>query len=69
MRVSKALGLFRLARRITPRGLRILCYHSVALENEYTFLPKMFVSPQTFERRLSFLADQAFPVLDRKSVV
>lgn len=63
LRVSKALGLFRLARRITSRGLRILCYHSVALENEYTFLPKMFVSPQTFERRLSFLADQAFPVL------
>jgi len=63
LRVSKTLGLFRLARRITSRGLRILCYHSVALENEYTFLPKMFVSPQTFERRLSFLADQAFPVL------
>jgi peptidoglycan/xylan/chitin deacetylase (PgdA/CDA1 family) len=63
LRASKTLGLFRLARRITPRGLRILCYHSVALENEHTFLPKMFVSPRTFERRLTFLADHGFPVL------
>jgi peptidoglycan/xylan/chitin deacetylase (PgdA/CDA1 family) len=63
LRVSKALGLFRLARRVTPRGLRILCYHSVALENEHAFLPKMFVSPQTFEKRLRFLADHGFPVL------
>lgn len=63
LRISKALGLFRLARRLRPGGLRILCYHSVALENEHTFLPKMFVSPRTFERRLRFLADRAFPVL------
>jgi peptidoglycan/xylan/chitin deacetylase (PgdA/CDA1 family) len=63
LRVSKTLGLFRLARRLTPGGLRILCYHSVALENEHAFLPKMFVSPRTFERRLTFLMDQAFPVL------
>lgn len=46
-----------------PRGLRIVCYHSVALENEHTFLPKMFVSPRTFEKRLTFLADHGFPVL------
>jgi len=62
-KVGKALGLFGLARRFSPGGLRILCYHSVALENEHTFLPKMFVSPQTFERRLAFLADRRFPVL------
>jgi peptidoglycan/xylan/chitin deacetylase (PgdA/CDA1 family) len=63
LRVSKVLGLFRLARRITSGGLRILCYHGVALENEHAFLPKMFISPGTFERRLTFLADQGFPVL------
>jgi len=63
LKASKALGLFRLARRITPCGLRIVCYHSVALENEHIFLPKMFVSPRTFEKRLTFLADRGFPVL------
>jgi peptidoglycan/xylan/chitin deacetylase (PgdA/CDA1 family) len=63
LRVSKAFGLFRLARRFTARGLRILCYHSVSLENEHTFLPKMFVSPQTFEKRLAFLASRGFPIL------
>ena len=62
-KVSKTLGLFRLARRITPRGLRIVCYHGVALDNEHTFLPKMFVSPQTLEKRLAFLAERGFPVL------
>jgi len=62
-RISKALGLFGLARRLSPGGLRILCYHGVALENEHTFLPKMFVSAETFEKRLAFLARHRFPVL------
>jgi peptidoglycan/xylan/chitin deacetylase (PgdA/CDA1 family) len=63
LRISKLLGLFELARRVGPRGLRILCYHSVSLENEHAFLPKMFISPETFEKRLTFLAGHGFPVL------
>ena len=63
LRISKALGLFRLARRLRPGGLRILCYHSVAMEDEHTFHPKMFVSSRTLENRLAFLAGHGFPVL------
>jgi len=63
LRVSKAVGLFRLARRLQPGGLRILCYHSVAMEDEHLFHPKMFVSSRTLENRLAFLAGHGFPVL------
>ena len=31
---GKALGLFALAKAITPNGLRILCYHGTAFSEE-----------------------------------
>ena len=60
---SKRAGLFALAARITGRGLRILCYHGTALAEEHRFLPKLFMTPQTFERRLRILAERRHPVL------
>jgi peptidoglycan/xylan/chitin deacetylase (PgdA/CDA1 family) len=60
---GKALGLFALAKAITPNGLRILCYHGTAFSEESQFLPKLFMSVGKFERRLSILARHKFPVL------
>jgi peptidoglycan/xylan/chitin deacetylase (PgdA/CDA1 family) len=61
--IGRTLGLFRLARQLHGGGLRILCYHGVAMEDEHTFLPKMFVSSRTLESRLAFLTRHEFPVL------
>jgi len=61
--VGKALGLFALAKAITPNGLRILCYHGTAFSDESQFLPKLFMSVGKFERRLSILARYKFPIL------
>lgn len=63
LHAGKGLGLFRVAARATRAGLRILCYHGTSLQTEHTFLPKLFMSPATFERRLRFLAEHRFPVL------
>jgi peptidoglycan/xylan/chitin deacetylase (PgdA/CDA1 family) len=60
---SKRAGLFALAARTTGSGLRILCYHGTALAEEHRFLPKLFMAPQTFERRLRILAEHRHPVL------
>jgi len=61
--VSRFAGLFRLARRLTRRRLRILCYHGFATGDVLEFRPGLFISPETFERRLSFLASAGYPVL------
>lgn len=62
-RACKAIGLFRLARRATRRGLRILCYHGFSVFDEHDFLPRTFIRAQTFEKRLAYLKKHGFPVL------
>ena len=63
LRVAKAVGLFGVARRLTARNLRILCYHGAAVRDEYHFSPGLFMSGETFARRMDFLARQGYPVL------
>ena len=61
--LSKGLGFFRIARRLTGARLRILCYHSFATGEESTFRPKLFIDAGTFRRRLAWLAANGYPVL------
>jgi peptidoglycan/xylan/chitin deacetylase (PgdA/CDA1 family) len=63
LQVSKSLGLFSLARFVTRRGLRILCYHGFALSDESDFRPKLFMRRETFEARMRYLSKQGYPVL------
>lgn len=60
---AKYLGLFRLSRILTRRGLRILCYHGGALEDEHRFSPGTFMTQETFRRRMEHLIDHGYPVL------
>ncbi len=64
LHVSKWLGLFSVARLLSPPGVRILCYHGFAMDDEASFRPKLFIRPSTFERRLRFLSQKRFGVLD-----
>lgn len=63
LHLSKALGLFRLSRRLTRRGLRILCYHGFAVEDESLFRPKLFMSRALVEKRMLHLKEAGYPVL------
>jgi len=49
---ARALGIFALARLLTARTVKMLCYHYVSVEDEHTRFPTLFVSPETFRRRL-----------------
>lgn len=61
--LAKACGLFALARRLTRHGLRILCYHGIALDDEQVFQPILFMHEDTFRRRMEYLVAQGYPVL------
>jgi len=67
--VSKYLGLFHLARYLTRRQLRILCYHALALDKEIGFRPMLFVHPRTLEQRLQYIAKHRFVVLQLEDAV
>jgi peptidoglycan/xylan/chitin deacetylase (PgdA/CDA1 family) len=61
--VCKWLGLFRLARFATRRGLRILCYHGFAFSDESSFRPRLFMRPETFRIRMQYLSSHKYPVV------
>ncbi len=63
LRTARAAGLFAAARRLTAGRLRILCYHGIALGDEYEFQPMLFMRPQTFRARLERLVGDGYPVL------
>src|ERR1043165_631679 len=69
LRMAKSTGLFALARRLTARDVRILCYHGAALRDEHQFSPGLFMSKETFAARMEFLARQGYPVLKLEEVV
>lgn len=60
---AKWLGGFALARRLTRRHLKILCYHGFAIADEAAFRPKLFIRPTLFARRMAFLKRQGARVL------
>ena len=51
----RCLGLFSLGRAITRRGLMIVGWHGVSLKNEHERFGSLFISPESFRRRLIFL--------------
>ncbi len=62
-RISKRLGLFALARRVTARQLRILCYHGLSLDDEHLYSPSLFMRAETVRSRLETLVREKYPVL------
>lgn len=56
-------GLFAVARRLTRRRLRVLCYHGFTLDDEAAFRPSLFISAENFARRMRHIARQGFPVI------
>lgn len=60
--LAKALGAFALARLLTRRQLRILGYHGIWFSPGH-FGNRIFMKPDTFQRRMEWLARSGNPVL------
>jgi peptidoglycan/xylan/chitin deacetylase (PgdA/CDA1 family) len=63
LHLARGCGLFALARTLTADRLRILCYHGVALDDEFEFQPMLFMRAATFADRLDRLLRTGYPVL------
>jgi peptidoglycan/xylan/chitin deacetylase (PgdA/CDA1 family) len=55
LHVARFLGIFAIARYLTRRRLRIVCYHGFSLGDEHEVAPHMFMRRETFERRMQIL--------------
>lgn len=67
--IARALGAFRVARYLTRRQLRILCYHGFSVGNEFLRLPGMFMRAETFARRMAILDRMGFRVISLDEAV
>jgi hypothetical protein len=57
------MGVFTLAKYLTRRQLRILCYHSFSVGDEHEVAPVMFMRAATFEQRMEILRKRRIPVV------
>jgi peptidoglycan/xylan/chitin deacetylase (PgdA/CDA1 family) len=53
--LARALGLFWLGRLLTRRGLLIIGWHGVSMDEEHVRFRTLFISQATFRRRLEYL--------------
>ena len=67
--IAKWSGLFAIARYVTTKDLRILCYHGAALVDENNFRPGLFISQSTFAQRMEYLDKHKYPILDLENAL
>jgi len=67
--VLRASGLFWLARRVTRKQLRILCYHGISIGDQHQYDPVLFMRRENFERRLRLIRKQGWRVVDLETGV
>jgi peptidoglycan/xylan/chitin deacetylase (PgdA/CDA1 family) len=61
--VAKYFGLFQIARYMTRDGLRIICYHGVAVAEEHKYRSRLFIRRELFRRRIEYLQCKRYPTL------
>lgn len=61
--LARALGLFVVARWLTARKVRILCYHGGCLGDEINYNPKLFCSSNTLAARMLWLESNGFNIV------
>ncbi len=63
LHILRFFGAFHIARFLTRKQLRILCYHGFAIGDEFDAMPHMFMRSETFERRMALLKRHRYPVV------
>lgn len=65
----RAVGMFALARWMTRKNLKILCYHGFEIVDESKFRPKLFMSAGVFEQRMAMLKRAGYHIVPLSDAV
>lgn len=66
---AKTLGILALCRVLTRSSIRILAYHGASLHDEGKYNPLLFISPETFRRRIEWLLAKSFSIISLDEAV
>ena len=67
--IIKWLGGFWLFRRLNRGKTCVLCYHGFAYKDEYLFRPKLFMRPESFAKRLDWLARSPYKIVSLSEAI
>jgi peptidoglycan/xylan/chitin deacetylase (PgdA/CDA1 family) len=60
---AHAFGAFRLTSNRFRRRVCILCYHGISRRDEHLWNSRLFISPETLEKRFELIHKTGFPVI------
>ena len=66
---AKWLGFFALARHLSGNKIRILCNHGGNVGDEWQYNGKLFMTRQTFEKRVSWLQSNGYRIMSLAEAV
>src|SRR4029453_19106502 len=69
LKTCNRLGISRIARGLTGRGVRILAYHGFCDGDEARFQPMLFMRAQTFRARMQRLVESGHRVISLAEAV
>jgi len=69
LKCARAIGLFALARALTARRLRILCYHGFGAAEDIEFSPGLFMRLETMRRRFELVRRGGYDVISLDAAV
>jgi peptidoglycan/xylan/chitin deacetylase (PgdA/CDA1 family) len=69
LRTARTGGVFSLARRVTRKHLRILAYHGLWTTPGYQYGNHVFMTPEQFEQRMTWLKNSGYPVIPLDTAV
>lgn len=61
---SKYLGLFAMSRWLMRNKIRVLCYHGFTTIDEHHNVPGLFIEPEVFDKRMSYLKRKGYKVIE-----
>jgi peptidoglycan/xylan/chitin deacetylase (PgdA/CDA1 family) len=69
LKICKFFGLFYISKFLSRNKLSIFCYHGFSILDEDIFRPKLFISTDKFQKRLSSIRDYGFNVIPLSQAV
>lgn len=61
--LAKVSGAFSIARRLSSKSARILCYHGGCIGDEWRYNDKLFMTRSTFEKRVDWLQAKGYEMV------
>ena len=69
LKILRFVGVFKLFRIFRSPQITILAYHGFSVEDEHTFSPSLFMTRETFSKRMRSIKEQGYDLISLNDAV